>query len=547
MLQGQSSRILALLFAAGTALPQSFSAFAIEPTVVLPGQAVSLLVRENDPNYLLGDFEPVSSIRSVKATEAGGFIVNVKAGVSFGDNYGVNPPLAQLAKDHIYGNLDGLTGAPIQAEDAAATINIGGTLYARVQYSNLIHYNPVSTNFVYGASIDLIPDAPDKNNRIDGVIFVGDTPVFMPGDALPANGGFTGGTSSSIGFVDGSCDVAFFKADYSNASVTDGRGLFNTAGAALLYAGKSLGASGDTVQAKSFAIGNTAISDNGLHYIADADVGVGTSVDALIVDGVVPMTPSGTFVRDSNAIVTGGAEQFTSFNQLAINNNGKWAASAFTSADSSIDDVVLVNGVVAFREGDVLPKLGGGSAAALDGIAQYVDVNNNGDVAFYFGSSTSAGAIVLNGRVVLEIGDGIGSDTITKFGLSPIALSDRDDNGVVNLLFHAADTGAFSSNDFGLYHMSFTVYLPGDTNGDGDIDDSDLGNSLANYTGPIGAAGNKTFAQGDTDGDGDVDDSDLGTSFAGYTGPLSPTVVPEPASIALITLGMIACFRRQRN
>ena len=87
--------------------------------------------------------------------------------------------------------------------------------------------------------------------------------------------------------------------------------------------------------------------------------------------------------------------------------------------------------------------------------------------------------------------------------------------------------------------------LPGDTDGDGDVDDSDLGNSFANYTGPVGDVG-KTSAEGDTDGDGDVDDSDLGTSFSNYTGPLSPGAVPEPTSLALLGLGGLALARRRR-
>ena len=92
-----------------------------------------------------------------------------------------------------------------------------------------------------------------------------------------------------------------------------------------------------------------------------------------------------------------------------------------------------------------------------------------------------------------------------------------------------------------------TAAMLGDTDLDGDIDDSDLGNSFANYTGPVGAAGHKTWADGDTDGDGDVDDSDLGSSFAGYTGPLSPTSVPEPASLVLVVLGFAGCCRRRRG
>ena len=93
----------------------------------------------------------------------------------------------------------------------------------------------------------------------------------------------------------------------------------------------------------------------------------------------------------------------------------------------------------------------------------------------------------------------------------------------------------------------FTYGLAGDTNSDGDIDDSDLGTSFANYTGPVGAAGGKTAQQGDTDFDGDIDDSDLGTSFAGYTGPLSPTTVPEPATLTLLIGGAMFVRRRRRS
>jgi hypothetical protein len=97
-------------------------------------------------------------------------------------------------------------------------------------------------------------------------------------------------------------------------------------------------------------------------------------------------------------------------------------------------------------------------------------------------------------------------------------------------------------------YVSFALaLLVGDTDGDGDIDDADLGTAFANYTGPLGTGvGTKTAAEGDNDGDGDVDDADLGTAFANYTGPTA-AAVPEPGCLALLGLACLLVTRRRRG
>lgn len=115
--------------------------------------------------------------------------------------------------------------------------------------------------------------------------------------------------------------------------------------------------------------------------------------------------------------------------------------------------------------------------------------------------------------------------------------------------FQQFSVGAQENYTFtpGLENLPLTVdAMPGDTDGDGDVDDSDLGTSFASYTGPMGAAGGKDLSDGDTDSDGDVDDSDLGSSFAGYTGPLSPIAsVPEPGALFGLGIGMLWGARRR--
>ena len=127
----------------------------------------------------------------------------------------------------------------------------------------------------------------------------------------------------------------------------------------------------------------------------------------------------------------------------------------------------------------------------------------------------------------------------------PTGLTLTDLEALFTKLNYVAALGA-PILDFGLVVLPITA-LPGDTDGDGDIDDADLGNAFANYTGPLGAAGGKTAAEGDTDGDGDVDDADLGNAFAGYTGPLvAPTQVPEPTSLLIIGAAGLLALRRRR-
>ena len=88
--------------------------------------------------------------------------------------------------------------------------------------------------------------------------------------------------------------------------------------------------------------------------------------------------------------------------------------------------------------------------------------------------------------------------------------------------------------------------IPGDFDGDGDVDGVDLGVFAFDFANS--PEGGPPFAQADFDEDGDVDGVDLGVfsfSFANF--PPSATAVPEPSSAMILAGLAVAGFATRRN
>ncbi len=94
------------------------------------------------------------------------------------------------------------------------------------------------------------------------------------------------------------------------------------------------------------------------------------------------------------------------------------------------------------------------------------------------------------------------------------------------------------------FALEVTSLIPGDANGDGNVDVTDLGILATNY----GAICGKVWADADFTGDGNVDVSDLGILATNY-GTTSSSAVPEPGAMAMLMAMLITlvCGCRYRR
>jgi len=141
---------------------------------------------------------------------------------------------------------------------------------------------------------------------------------------------------------------------------------------------------------------------------------------------------------------------------------------------------------------------------------------------------------------------------------------------IAGQIFSSTGGGGVGSLDLGSGNIEVRYTLLGDTNLDGKVDVTDLGNLASNY----GATAGATWAQGDSTYNGAVDVSDLGNlasnyggqlaagpSFGGDGGSAEPAAmvatslasvsggaaVPEPTALGLLGVGGLALLRRRRR
>ena len=219
-------------------------------------------------------------------------------------------------------------------------------------------------------------------------------------------------------------------------------------------------------------------------------------------------------------------------------NNANLTFNGSITSTNSVDllfdrpGALILNGVVDLKGGDFLSGSGGTFRPKLHTIAEGVLGSGVHDV---YRSGVQGGHANDKGRLVLGANQAYTGDTFleesrirlladTSLPVTTSLFITGDENDPQNALVELNFTG---TNTIAGLHFNGSPQAAGTWGALGN-GSTDFESGFFIGTGMLLIA--PTQLPGDTNGDNDVDDSDLGTSFANYTGPLSHEQVPAPQS-----------------
>lgn len=208
------------------------------------------------------------------------------------------------------------------------------------------------------------------------------------------------------------------------------------------------------------------------------------------------------------------------------------------------------NGVTVAAGGSVAPGAsvgilndGGGALTFDDGaIYQWQVANTGGDPGTAW-DLVKASSITFQGDLVMDIDDSLLSIGSIDGTNSYIIATAGSMGALESYSFLGTWSGTLTVDGGNLVLTELSGALPGDADGDGDVDAADY-IMVKTHFGGAPAAGTEGTG-GDFNGNGVVDWDDLQTMMSGFNGDGESSTIPEPCSAMLLMFGAAAILRRR--
>ena len=362
----------------------AFAAILLAPSA--SAQVASALIRQGD---------------ALSGAPAGHLVTTGLMEVSGNTNGGFAVGLASsdgtTTLSHIWGSADGTSPVVLRTEGSYDNImQTSFETWFGLSNQGEVAYSPLGTDLLTGTT------------GVD-CVFVDDLAVCKEGYAIPSLPGkvWRFGSRPDI-TADGH---PFWGSGINDMSGTnEGYGLFFGSGATLLFK------TGDTLPGMNAPVGTSIDFDYrfsalGTHWITNVASTAATSMDShVVLDGsvlVIGGTPTieGQVVPVSAGGIGGEAWQF--FDYFGITESGDFMITGDTGGPTTSDEFLLKNGVMLYREGDVI------AGETVIGSIEDARMDPIGNVAFVWAVTSPSGnleAAFFNDTLIIKEGDAVDLD-----------------------------------------------------------------------------------------------------------------------------------------
>jgi hypothetical protein len=391
---------------------------------IAQAQVATVLIKEGDPLPGGAVDQLITAINNSAVDHSNGYA------------FTVNTSDGTTTLSNAWGHPSGGPGYLLRTE---ATIGIyeqnSWETFFGIGGAGQVAYSPICTNTETGST------------GLDAV-FLDDTMVMIEELPYPNEAGFWWSFGSRPGATEDGIPYWVGGITDTQGGTTINRGLFYGFGATpLLLGGQFVTGLPDPLSTSTTISFDYRFSAQGTHYIGEVQTVTGSTLNdnhmvidgAVIMAGGMPVSENGTVPEEIGGLP---GEAWDNFDFAGITEDGHYMFTGDTTAPTTEDEIIVVNGTIVYREGQVV------DGETLSGAIEGAYMNENGDIAFIWDIQDNIlEALYANDKLLLREGDPVDLDgdmipdinaVVSDFtGISTLTLGDRGGDTNTRLYFTA--------------------------------------------------------------------------------------------------------------